>query len=144
MKMLRNDSPSPPVTSAARRRVLVVDDNRDAADSLGLLLEMEGYDVRTAYDGRQALDLFQAFAPDAVFLDINMPEIDGCTVAEMIRTQQAGRPAARVAAISASSCPGKCRVSGQACHFDKHFGKPCDLDKVLAFLSLPKPALLAT
>jgi CheY-like chemotaxis protein len=143
MKMLRNDLPSPPVTSAACRRVLVVDDNRDAADTLAMLLEMEGYDVRTAYDGRQALDLFQAFAPDAVFLDINMPEIDGCTVAEMIRTGQAGRPVARLATISAYDCPGKCRVSGQACHFDKHFGKPFDLDKVLAFLSLPKPALSA-
>jgi CheY-like chemotaxis protein len=142
--MSNNDPPSPAVASEAPRRVLVVDDNRDIADTLSLLLEMEGYDVRVAYDGRQALAVVQAFVPDVVFLDINMPGMDGCTVAEKIRTGPAGRPAARLATMSAYDCPGTCRVSGHACHFDQHFGKPYDLAKVLLFLSLPKPPLLAT
>jgi CheY-like chemotaxis protein len=139
--MPHHDLPSPAVTSDAPRRVLVVDDNRDATDSLSLLLQLEGYDVRVAYDGRQALDLVKAFEPEVVFLDINMPEMDGCTVAKKIRTGQAERPSARLATMSAYDCTWKCPAYDHSCHFDKHLGKPYDFEKVLAFLSLLKPSL---
>jgi PAS domain S-box-containing protein len=69
------------------RRIVVVDDNQDAADSLALLLRLVGQDVRTAYDGPTGLDQVQAFRPDLVFLDIGMPGMDGYEVARRLRQQ---------------------------------------------------------
>ena len=68
------------------RRLLVVDDNRDAADSLAVLLRLQGHEVRVAHDGPAALELAASFRPDVAFLDIGMPGMDGYEVA---------RPAAR-------------------------------------------------
>src|SRR5690606_15830190 len=77
-----------PAGSAAndgRLRVLVVDDNKDAADSLHLLLEAIGQDVITVYDGASALDVIGKFRPDIVMLDIGMPQMSGYDVAKVIR-----------------------------------------------------------
>jgi two-component system, OmpR family, response regulator len=68
-----------------RRRVLVVDDNRDAADSLALLLRTWGYDVRAEYDGQTAFQTMRSFRPDCVISDIEMPGTDGYRLAEMVR-----------------------------------------------------------
>ena len=65
--------------------ILVVDDNHDAADSLAMLLTIWGYNVRVAYDGAEALEATADFRPDCIFLDINMPIIDGCAVARHLR-----------------------------------------------------------
>jgi CheY-like chemotaxis protein len=70
---------------AVRRRLLVVDDNRDAADTLAALLETMGHDVRTAYDGPGALAAAAELRPDAVFLDIGLPGISGLEVARRMR-----------------------------------------------------------
>jgi DNA-binding response OmpR family regulator len=67
-------------------RVLVVDDNKDAADSLGKLVQLWGHEVRTAYDA-SALDLVGTFQPDAVLLDIGMPRMDGNCMARRMREQ---------------------------------------------------------
>jgi DNA-binding response OmpR family regulator len=61
-----------PQASSARRRILVVDDNRDAAETLAMLLEMAGHEVRIAHLGRAAFSLAQAFRPDTALLDIGM------------------------------------------------------------------------
>ncbi|SDE14836.1 PAS domain-containing hybrid sensor histidine kinase/response regulator [Paraburkholderia lycopersici] len=66
-------------------RVLVVDDNRDSADSLAMLLELKGHDVRVAYNAAQARDEVHGFAPDAAFIDIAMPEIDGYATLRALR-----------------------------------------------------------
>ncbi|MBS7781293.1 PAS domain S-box protein [Acidovorax sp. CCYZU-2555] len=71
-------------------RVLVVDDNRDAADSLAEILRLLGYRVRTAYDGRTALEAALQDKPSAVFLDIGMPEMDGPAVLRALRAQPGG------------------------------------------------------
>ena len=68
-------------------RVLVVDDNVDAAQSLGLLLEASGHDVRTAYDGPTALEAALDYRPNVVLLDIGLPGIDGFEVAKRLRQQ---------------------------------------------------------
>jgi CheY-like chemotaxis protein len=68
-------------------RVLVVDDNRDAADSLALLLRLWGYDSRVSYDGVHALQRAHDFHPDCLLLDINMPGMDGYTVARRLRQE---------------------------------------------------------
>ncbi len=67
------------------RRVLVVDDHRDSTDSLALLLELRGHEVRSAYDGQGALEIAREFHPEVVFLDIGMPGIDGYGVARTLR-----------------------------------------------------------
>jgi two-component sensor histidine kinase len=70
-----------------RRRVLVVDDNTDAAETLALLLRIERHDVRTPHDGPTALRLAEAFRPEVVLLDIGMPRMDGYEVARRLRAQ---------------------------------------------------------
>src|SRR5260370_21908981 len=67
------------------RRILVVDDNADAADSLGMLLQVRGDEVRVAYDGLEALELAGKFNPEVVLLDIGMPKISGYDVARRLR-----------------------------------------------------------
>lgn len=74
-----------------RRRVLVVDDHRDSARMLGILLDTLGHDVRTAHNGSQAIDDVTAFRPEVVFLDIGLPEIDGYEVARRLRAKPEGR-----------------------------------------------------
>ncbi|HEX8788834.1 MAG TPA: PAS domain S-box protein, partial [Telluria sp.] len=72
----------------AGQRILVVDDNRDAADTLGLLLEADGAEVRVVYDGRSALAMAEAFLPSSVLLDIGMPGMDGFEVARRLRQDE--------------------------------------------------------
>ena len=71
--------------STPKRRLLVVDDNRDAAESMSMLLEMWGHDVAYAYDGPSALETAEQWQPQAVFLDIGLPGMDGYEVAEKLR-----------------------------------------------------------
>lgn len=70
-----------------RFRVLVADDNEDSANTLALLLEMSGYEVRTAYDGEAAVHLAERWPPDAAILDIRMPGRDGYEVARAMRME---------------------------------------------------------
>jgi PAS domain S-box-containing protein len=77
-----------PNTPFAGQRILVVDDNRDAADTLGLLLEADGADVRVVYDGRAALAMAETFMPSSVLLDIGMPGMDGYEVARRLRQDE--------------------------------------------------------
>lgn len=72
---------------ARRFRVLVADDNEDAANSLAMLLELDGYDVRIAYDGEMAVQLAAHWTPDAAILDIKMPGRDGYSVAQALRAR---------------------------------------------------------
>ena len=67
------------------RRVLIVDDNRDGADTLGLLVEELGNEVHVTYSGSQALDVATAFRADLLLVDLVMPEIDGCNLARRFR-----------------------------------------------------------
>ena len=70
---------------ALAHRLLVVDDNKDAAESMSMLLEMWGHEVAFAYDGPSALETAQEWRPEAVFLDIGLPGMDGYEVAERLR-----------------------------------------------------------
>lgn len=68
-----------------RRRLMVIDDNRDAAESMSMLFELWGYEVVCAFDGRTALETATRYRPDAVFLDIGLPGMDGYEIAERLR-----------------------------------------------------------
>jgi PAS domain S-box-containing protein len=84
--------PAPPAAAAGPRwRVLVADDLRDAADSLALVLQLMGHEVRTAYDGEQAVAAAAAFRPDVALLDLGMPKVNGYDACRRIREQPWGR-----------------------------------------------------
>ena len=72
-------------TAGPRRKILVVDDHKDAARVLSILLNSLGHEVQTANDGRQALDAVESFKPDIVFCDLGLPTIDGYEVARRVR-----------------------------------------------------------
>lgn len=76
---------------SGRLRILVADDNKDAAQTLAIMLRYEGHDVRTAHDGLEALAVGQLFAPELIFLDIGMPVMDGYQTARQIRERNWGR-----------------------------------------------------
>src|ERR1700736_6102723 len=79
------------VTGLTRIRVLVADDNRDAAQALALILELEGYETKTAFDGSEAVEAAEQFRPQIAILDIGMPVMNGNEAAERIRERRWGR-----------------------------------------------------
>jgi len=80
----------PTAPTKSRFRILVVDDNPDAALSLAMMLSMMGHDTRTAHDGEAALTTAEAFRPQVVLLDIGLPKLNGYEVAQRIRQQEWG------------------------------------------------------
>jgi PAS domain S-box-containing protein len=120
---------------ASARRVLVVDDNRDAADGMAMLLGIAGQETRTAYDGHAALKAFEEFEPDLVLLDIGLPGMDGYAVAKHLRQKQISRRVV-LAALTGYGDEEDRRRSLEA-GFDYHYVKPVDfqvLNSVLAQL----------
>jgi PAS domain S-box-containing protein len=107
------------------RRVLVVDDNRDAAESMRLLLELLGADVRVAYSGLDALEMLESHQPSVVLLDIGMPGIDGHEVARRIRSQP------RFSEVTLIALTGwgqdEDRRRSRLAGFDHHLIKPADV-----------------
>jgi signal transduction histidine kinase/DNA-binding response OmpR family regulator len=118
------DSPSENRSPEAPLRVLVVDDNADAAESLAWLLKHRNHKVRTAHDGRRAVQLAQEFRPQVVVLDLGLPELDGYEVARQLRKSEATRGALLIA-LSGYGQQEHRRRSSEA-GFDYHFVKPLD------------------
>ena len=122
-----------PAAPAERgQRVLVADDNVDAAQTLAMLLQLHGHDTRVAHDGRAALAAFAAFAPDVALLDIGMPELNGFQVAERIRAQPRGADVRLVALTGWGQDHD--RREALAAGFDRHFTKPVDPDALLRLI----------
>ena len=119
-------------TPAARRRVLVVDDHRDAARILTLMLDTLGHDVRMATSGEQALDEARAFHPEVVFLDIGLPKLDGYEVARRLRAQPEGK-AVKLVALTGWAHEDDRRRSRDA-GFDLHLVKPVNAKTLRALL----------
>ena len=116
------------------RRVLVVDDNRDAADTLSTLLRTLGVTVDVAYSGRAALDAVGTFAPDTVLLDIGMPDMDGYETSRRIRAQYPNE--LQLVALTGWGQDEDLRQS-RAAGFDHHLVKPPDLERLRAILTAP-------
>jgi signal transduction histidine kinase/CheY-like chemotaxis protein len=117
----------------ASRRILVVDDNVDAATSLGALLESNGHSVRTCFDGSSAFEAASRLTPDVAFIDLNMPHPDGIELARMIRRQPWGM-GVRLVALTGMGQPGDLARTREA-GFDEHLTKrasPAALFKALA------------
>ena len=107
------------------RRILVVDDDVDARESLGLLLELDGHRVAYAADGAEALRCEREFEPALVLLDLGLPDIDGAVVARRIRERGS---AACIVALSGA--PGGAEVD----LFDARLSKPARVEDLIAYL----------
>ena len=105
-------------------RILIVDDNRDSADSLSEMLKTMGSDTRTAYDGRQGVDMAGEYRPDVILLDIGLPELNGYEACRLIRDQPNGKGVVLIAVTGWGQDEDR-RRSREA-GFDHHLVKPVD------------------
>lgn len=113
------------------QRVLIIDDNHDAADSLAEILRLSGYDVDVAYTGMSALAHVRSFHPDLILCDLGLPEISGYEVARAVRCEQTCP--IRLVAISGYAAPEDILRSREA-GFDAHLAKPAktaDIESLL-------------
>jgi len=120
-------------TNPTRRRVLVVDDNHDGAETLSMLLELAGYEIRVAYDGLAALDAVAEFHPDAILLDIGLPLLNGYDVCRRIRDEPANAGVLIVAVTGWGQESDRQR--SRSVGFDEHLVKPVDPTELLQLLA---------
>jgi CheY-like chemotaxis protein len=133
VKVCRRGGAIPRVADSKRvLRVLVVDDNRDAADSLSMLVNLWGDDARAAYDGAEALEMTLVQKPDVVLLDLSMPKMDGCQVARRLRLQTAFADTLLIAVTGWTDQAHQllCDEAG----FDYYLIKPIDLARLEVLL----------
>jgi PAS domain S-box-containing protein len=117
---------------SVRRRVLIADDNRDAADTLAMLLRMDGHDVSVVYDGRQAVATIDSFRPEIALLDVGMPELDGYEVAGRVRQGPLGTSITLIAVTGWGQASDKARAA--AAGFNHHLTKPIELESLAKML----------
>jgi CheY-like chemotaxis protein len=135
-KALHDSSPNQSGPSITDRRVLVVDDNEDSANSLGMLLKSLGTDVQTVHDGAAALETIRSYHPDVVFLDIGMPGMDGIEVARQIRQHPDLEKVTLVALTGWGQANDRNRT--QEAGFDHHLVKPAPISALRSLLSTAK------
>jgi CheY-like chemotaxis protein len=126
--------PLPITQDGRRRRALVVDDNHDAADTLAMMLELLGLDVRCLYDPMGFEDSIESFRPDVLFLDVGMPGRSGYDVARALRAQP-GHEDVLLVAVTGWGQPEDRRRSREA-GFDPHLVKPPELSAILSICAL--------
>ncbi|HEV8237981.1 MAG TPA: response regulator [Thermoanaerobaculia bacterium] len=114
------------------RRILVVDDNLDAAEGLAMLLSLRGHQVATAYDGPSAIEQARKLRPDVVLLDIGLPRLDGFEVARRLREEHTERPLLLVALTGYGQ--ERDRVRAREAGFDHHLLKPVRLEMLEGLL----------
>jgi PAS domain S-box-containing protein len=127
-----------PAPAPDARRVMVVDDNPDAAESLALLLELQGHEVRTAHDGPGAVALAQGFRPEVAIVDIGLPGLSGYEVARRIRGQDGGRRMLLVALTGWGQAQDK--QAALEAGFDRHLTKPVAPEQLDELFLLQKAA----
>ena len=114
-------------------RVLCVDDHHDAADTLGVLLELAGYEPRVCYDGFSALAAAEDFRPDAAILDLSMPGMNGDELGRRLRQTDWGRTLPLVALTALGGEDARARTT--AAGFDLHLVKPVNPDRLANVLA---------
>jgi signal transduction histidine kinase len=124
--------PEASVSTAAPRRILVVDDNPDIAETMAELLRLEDHEVSLAYNGYQALELFKATTPDVVLLDVGMPGMTGHQVAQAIRALPEGKHTLLIAITGWGQTQDKEKALQAG--FDYHFTKPVSIADIYALL----------
>lgn len=124
--------PAPQPALGPRRRILIVDDNRDAADSMASMLELMGHEVRTAYSGHDAVATAESFRPALIFMDIGMPDLNGYDATQHIRTQPWGQNIRVIALTGWGQHHDRSRSREVGC--DGHLVKPVELPELEAVL----------
>jgi signal transduction histidine kinase/CheY-like chemotaxis protein len=122
-------------TCAHSRRVLVVDDNVSSAQSLAMILKLDGHDVQVAHDGTVALDAVLRFQPEIVLLDIGLPGMDGYEVASRLQVQPELRENIRLMAAITGYAEDEARRRSYEVGFDHHLVKPVDPEVILALVA---------
>ena len=128
-------------TTQSSRRILVVDDNVDAATSLGTLLESNGHTVRTCFDGASAFAAAAELVPEVAFIDLNMPQPDGIELAQMIRRQPWGKNV-RLVALTGMGQPADLARTREA-GFDEHLTKPASTGAIFKSIETPRQATVS-
>jgi len=122
----------PEISAPVLRRILVADDNRDAGETLAMLLRLDGHEVHVATDGLEAVEVFGRVHPEVVILDIGMPGLSGHQAAQRIREQCGDRPVTLIAVTGWGQKSDKDRAAASG--FDHHFTKPVEPDVLSALL----------
>ncbi|MFP3644500.1 response regulator [Paraburkholderia sp. SIMBA_054] len=115
------------------RRILIVDDNADAAEALAMLLVMRGHEVETRMDGASGLAAVATFSPEIVLLDVGLPDMDGYEVARRLRESDARRDTTLIA-VTGYGLPSD-RIRSVEAGFDHHLTKPVDADELVRLFS---------
>ncbi len=119
----------------AIKKILIVDDNREAADTMSKLLTISGYMTNVVYSGGEAISIVKTFAPDCILLDIGLPDMNGCDVARRIREHN------QTVVIVGLSGYGQDKDVAEALNagFDHHLTKPARFVDLKHFLDSPRP-----
>jgi signal transduction histidine kinase/ActR/RegA family two-component response regulator len=126
------------VVSIVPRRVLIVDDNNDSADTLAMLLQLQGHDVAVAYNGHKAIEKAREFRPELILLDIGLPGMSGYEVAPALRAVH-GVAGATIIAMTGYGQESD-RLRTQAAGFDHHLVKPVDPHELARMMAIEYPA----
>jgi two-component system CheB/CheR fusion protein len=126
-------TPTPLPMHHERRRVVLIEDNRDIADGLRMVLNTHGHDVRVAYDGPTGIDVVRAFRPEVVICDLGLPGIDGYSLATILRGDKALRPLFLVSLSGYAGAEDLRRATDAG--FDRHIAKPPDLDALIRLIA---------
>ena len=131
--------PSAALPASAPRRVLVVDDNRDGAESLGMMLELAGHEVALAYDGLEAIERAAHFRPEVILMDVGMPGLNGLDATRRIRQEPWGKVATIIALTGwGQECD---REQSREAGCNGHLVKPVAIDVLHQMLRvLPRDA----
>jgi CheY-like chemotaxis protein len=132
-KPQKSDGDEEPTAAKSSLRILIVDDNRDGADSLGMLLRIMGNDIRTAYDGQEGVDVAGEFQPEVILFDIGMPKLNGYEACRSIREQSWGKGVVLIAVTGWGQDDDR-RRSHEA-GFDHHMVKPVDPKALMEMLA---------
>ncbi|KQS30951.1 response regulator [Dyadobacter sp. Leaf189] len=127
------------VTNSENRRILVVDDNRDAADTLAMMLKLTGYETKACYSGRDGVAAAESYRPMAIVLDIGMPDITGYEACRLIRDTAWGQSALIVALTGYGA--DEDRQKSTEAGFDVHLLKPVDLPELSRLLKEKQSSL---
>ncbi len=127
------ETPNRPTPTDSRARILVIEDHRDAAESLRTLLEILGHEVRLAFSGREGVDAALDWKPEVVLSDIGLPEMDGYEVARRLRLEPRFSEVLMVALTGYNGEDDRRRSKDAG--FDYHLVKPADVDEILRVLT---------
>lgn len=131
--LVRGSVSDEPAALQSSLRILIVDDNRDGADSMSQMLEIMGNYTRTAYDRQQGVDMAEEYQPDVILFDIGMPKLNGYDACRLIREQPWGKGVVLVAVTGWGQ--DKDRRRSREAGFDHHLVKPVDPQALMAILA---------